>query len=169
MSGRCCSLFAFFWAWLSVCVWALLKVGGTYWCHRVQQADPERGPLLAARVSLSPSAKLLPGHERGMAPFKPASCPLNWHICKPAIVRKPILISWVGPRGKSGLYQRQRTWRTWRRLEEKVGRSFPDCGAWILLVVPKRRIRDNWIYKTLPRTFCSPLYLILFSLQLNVL
>lgn len=37
---------------LSLCV--LLEVGGLSWCHWVQQAEPERGPLLAAGARVVP-------------------------------------------------------------------------------------------------------------------
>lgn len=69
----CCCLYSSWGA--CVCVWwqslplivcLLLEVGGLSWCHWVQQAEPERGPLLAAvaRVVPVPQKHTLKGDRR---------------------------------------------------------------------------------------------------------
>lgn len=111
---------------LSLCVFCW-EVGGLSWCHWVQQADPERGPLLAAvaRVVPVPQKHTHTGDRREewhRWDF-PASHSTDTSTSLASLWTKPALFGTLLFLTEVELSKSQGGGKkTWRRSEEKVGR-----------------------------------------------
>lgn len=103
---------------LPLIVCFMLEVGGPSWCHRVQRAEPERGPLLAAgaRVVPVPQIHRLRTGKRNGTGQKAQLTKLNGLACRCSTVLRPnasfrtLIVSYV-----SGATQNQE--RRWKNME----------------------------------------------------
>lgn len=107
----------------------MLEVGGPSWCHRVQRAEPERGPLLAAGARVVPVLQIHrhrtgkwndTGQKAQLTKLNRLACCCCYTLFRPNASFGTLTASYV-----SGTNQNQDgRWKTWSCSEEKVGFDF---------------------------------------------